>query len=118
MVKDGPTPASMGNSRRTEAQKEWKVDIRAHMNSSRISLFRPASAWRTRTFISPAAFSVKVSARMLPMLVPPSSRLRYFCTRTCVFPVPAPAVTHLLVVWSNAARAWRSVSLIDLAPPR
>jgi len=97
-LKLGETPVSSGNSLMTLTQNAWNVDILHQLISSlTLSHSSPGSfmtASRTRCFISAAAFSVNVRARISGTATPLLMRWMYFSTSVKVLPAPAPAVTH------------------------
>ena len=105
-------PALSAWARSTREQKPWIVEIHAP-SAARASARRPSSRKRrrTRVFISAAAFSVKVMARM-PSTGAASSATA--CTKrstsTVVLPVPAPARTISEQSRRATARACSGVS--------
>jgi hypothetical protein len=115
--KFGSREASTGRSRRRLEQKEWIVEIGALSNSPRAWLRDSASsggesgrafsmASRSRTFSSPAAFSVKVMATISSRgarRVRSKDKIR--STRRVVLPVPAPASTE-----RDRSRSFRAIS--------
>ena len=68
------------------------VEIGANSTSSARSR---GSLSRMRSFISRAAFSVNVTARMREGSTPPWTRWTYRVVSTRVLPVPAPATTAM-----------------------
>ena len=117
--KSGSTPASTGRSRRRSAQKEWIVPMRASsscgsapVRSWRASAGRPGSCRarsispRSRSFSSPAAVSVKVTATMPSRRPRPAMRTATMRpTSSVVLPVPAAASTTSVVSRSPRMRS-------------
>ena len=89
----GSIPAKTAFSFSRRAQNPCTVDTQARSNRARIAASsRNASTRRDR--ILPAAFSVKVMARMRSGSAPAATSLRKYSTRTVVFPEPGPATTQ------------------------
>ena len=105
--KSGSTPASTGRSRNRSAQNPWMVltcassrPVSARLSRVRVSesgaaaLRARSSRARSRSFSSPAAFSVNVTATICPTVARPSARIVTIRpTSSVVFPVPAAAST-------------------------
>jgi len=85
MVKLSGYPRNPAYSLRNRTKTAWKVP----MTSLRAGLEPTMPA--IRSFISPAAFLVKVRARTLDGSVPPLRIYAILLVRTLVFPEPAPA---------------------------
>ena len=64
MVNVGGKPMASANSRRKRMKTEWKVPIQMRR------ALRSPTIWPMRSFISPAAFLVKVRARIREGSVP------------------------------------------------
>ena len=95
-MKRGSSPAASGRARSTRAQNPWIVPIQA-ASASRAASTSPSAVnrRRTRSRSSPAAFSVKVSARIDPTATPSSSTASTNrSTITAVFPEPALATSN------------------------
>ena len=122
--KSGSIPASTGRSRSKSPQNAWIVPIRAssrwdkafanRSDLSGVTSFalraRSISA-RNRSFISPAAFSVKVTATMRSSVLTPSQiKATIRPTSAVVLPVPAAASTNNVVPKSVRIRRLASAS--------
>ena len=129
----GSSPAVTAWPRSSRAQNPWTVEIQAPSASRAASRARRAEAGstaasrsassssrsRTRCFISPAAFSVKVIARIRPGETPSSSTWRTNrSTRTEVLPLPAAALRRRSPSASRTARACSSVNARPRGPRR
>ena len=114
----GSTRASTGRSRSRSAQNPWMVltcassrfctasSSRAATSGDVVSRRSISSRSRSRSFSSPAAFSVNVTATISRTLARPSARTRTIrFTSSVVLPVPAAASTTS--VSSSASRMRR-----------
>ncbi len=112
MVNVAGKPIESAYSRRKRMNTEWKVPIHR-----RRALRSPTMA-ATRSFISVAAFLVKVRARIRSAGTPFSIRYAIREVRTRVFPDPAPATmrtgpsTHVTAFTCSGFKS-RKISVSD-----
>src|SRR5438128_348106 len=101
MTKSRLSPAAWASRRSRRTHRLWKVEIQLRTGA-------PGSSASTRSFISPAALLVKVTARIASEGTPRSRiRCAMRCVITRVLPLPAPArMSTGPSVASTASRCW------------